>query len=136
MLILKFLSLFVNEISPIFENSKWLPGSCSLSVNTVSTISENFVPIPVNETIQAAIMYCITEDIQNPVEILRYLEKVLVTGWRLEIDDPTTTDDGRTNFILVDRDDIIETAFPEINGIVNIRDTLEVQFFDEVCIRK
>ena len=38
---------------------------------------------------------------------------------------------GETNFILVNRNDLIESAFDEIDSISDIRKTL-VQFYDEV----
>lgn len=39
--------------------------------------------------------------------------------------------EGETNFIVVDRNNILETTFVEINSIENLRTTLEVQFYDE-----
>ncbi|XP_033748894.1 uncharacterized protein LOC117333620 [Pecten maximus] len=89
---------------------------------------------PMVALVSSAISYCITQKIDNPVEILRYLQSVLVTGRNLEVHDPSQVDEGSTSFILVDRENIIETAFDEINGIENVRDTLEVQFYDEVAI--
>ena len=44
---------------------------------------------------------------------------------------------GETNFILVDRNKSLETAFDELKSHNNYRVTLEVQFYGEVtkCIR-
>lgn len=86
----------------------------------------------VETVVQHAIEHLISHNIDNPVEMLRYLQSVLVTGRKLDID---TTDDiitGETNFINIDRHNILETAFDEIKVITNPRLTLEVQFYDEV----
>jgi hypothetical protein len=74
----------------------------------------------------------VNENVQNPIEILRCLQSKIVCGRQLEISDPTQQDDGATNFIIVDRQNIIDTAFDEIKSIENLRLTLEVQFYDEV----
>ena len=66
------------------------------------------------------------------MEILRYLQSVVVTGRKLEIEDTTQCVEGETNFILVNRNDLIESAFDEIDSISDIRKTLEVHFYDEV----
>ena len=39
---------------------------------------------------------------------------------------------GETNFILVNRDKLLDTAFDELKFHSNYRVTLEVQFYDEV----
>lgn len=76
--------------------------------------------------------YCISESIQDPVESLRYLQSVIVCGRQLEITDTTQCDEGDTNFIIVDRNNILETGFEEVNSISNLQKTLEVQFYDEI----
>lgn len=87
---------------------------------------------PMDCIIAKAIDYCISESIQDPVEILRYLQYVIVCGRQLEITDKTQCDEGDTNFIIVDRNNIFETGFEEVNSISNLQKTLEVQFYDEV----
>lgn len=82
--------------------------------------------------IAKAIDYCISESIQDPVEILRYLQSVIVCGRQFEITDTTQCDEGDTNFIIVDRNNILATGFEEVNSIANLQKTLEVQFYDEV----
>nr|XP_034330272.1 uncharacterized protein LOC117690353 [Crassostrea gigas] len=89
---------------------------------------------PMNFIIAKAIDYCISESIQDPVEILRYLQSVIVCGRQLEITDTTQCDEGDTNFIIVDRNNILETGFEEVNSISNLQKTLEVQFYDETAI--
>jgi hypothetical protein len=87
---------------------------------------------PIDFVIAKAIDFCISENIQDPVEILRYLQSVIVCGRKLEITDTTQCDEGETNFIIVDRNNILETGFEEVGSIENLRKTLEVQFYDEV----
>ena len=48
---------------------------------------------------------------QNPVQILKYLQQKLITGWPLEILDPTSSEKGDTNRIMVDRENILEARF-------------------------
>ena len=69
---------------------------------------------------------------QNPVEILRSLQNALVSGRRLEINDLTADNSGKTNFILVDRNNILDTGFDEIEALDDKFITLEVQFYNEV----
>lgn len=52
----------------------------------------------------------------------------------MEITDTTQCDEGDTNFIIVDRNNILETGFEEVNSISNLQKTLEVQFYDETAI--
>ncbi|XP_061167403.1 uncharacterized protein LOC133176276 [Saccostrea echinata] len=89
---------------------------------------------PMDFVIAKAIDFCISENIQDPVEILRYLQSVIVCGRQLEITDTTQCDEGETNFIIVDRNNILETGFEEVSSIENLRKTLEVQFYDETAI--
>ena len=70
---------------------------------------------------------------QNPVECLRMLQKNLVWGRKLEITDLTADNSGATNFIMVDRGNLLETGFEELKSLNNKFLTLEVQFYGEVC---
>jgi hypothetical protein len=72
--------------------------------------------------------------IQDPVEILRKLQLEMVKGRPLDIEDITQANEGETNFIMVDRNKLLKTAFDEIRVIPssNLRLTLEVQFYNEV----
>ena len=53
---------------------------------------------------------------QNPVHILKKAEHILV-GRKLDIVDPLTELEGKTNFIVVDRDKLYQDAFAEISLI-------------------
>jgi len=54
----------------------------------------------------------------------------------LEVEDVTQCAEGDTNFILVDRNNILTTGIDEIKSITDYRKTLEVQFYDEVIKEK
>lgn len=88
----------------------------------------------ISNIVVKAIKYCNENYIEDPVEILKYLQSVLVTGRKLDIVDLTEALEGDTNYICVDRSNILETAFEEIKGLQDLRMTLEVQFYGEVCL--
>ena len=78
------------------------------------------------------IEYCKSHNVEDAVEILRCLQNIMVEGMALSIQDPTSFDDGETNFIMVDRYNILKTSFDEVKCLKNLRKTLEVQFYGEV----
>ncbi|KAL5013702.1 hypothetical protein ScPMuIL_007972 [Solemya velum] len=113
--------------------------------DTVETIQENATPTAIvinqdtnradiDEVIETCVTFLKNENVEDPVDILRYLQSRIVTGRPLELTDPTTTVEGDTNFILVDRNNILETSFEEIEGLTNLRPTLEVQFYEEGAV--
>ena len=71
----------------------------------------------------------------NPVEVLRYFQSQLVQGRPLEIEDETLPTEGLTNQIFVDRSNLLETGFDEIEALNNKQITLEVQFYNEVTVK-
>lgn len=88
--------------------------------------------LSVDDIVAKLVAYCVAENISNPVEILRCLQKELVTGRPLEVTDVTQCVRGQTNFILVDRDKILSTAFDELQSYDDYRVALEVRFYYEV----
>ena len=60
------------------------------------------------------IEYCKSHNVEDAVEILRCLQNIMVEGRALSIQDPTSFDDGETNFIMVDRYNILKTSFDEV----------------------
>lgn len=88
--------------------------------------------LTVDEIVDKVVAYCLQHNISNPVEILRCLQKEIVTGQPLELTDVTQCSSGETNFILVNREKLLDTAFDELKFHKNYRVTLEVQFYDEV----
>lgn len=93
--------------------------------------------LTVDGIVDRMVEYCLQNNINNPVEILRCLQKEIVTVQPHEVTDVTQCSSGETNFILVDRNKSLETAFDELKSHNNYRVTLEVQFYGEVtkCIR-
>ena len=92
----------------------------------------NTAALSVDDIVDKVVAYCLANNIHNPVEILRCLQKELVIGQALEVTDITQCKSGLTNFILVNRDSILDTAFDELKSYNDYRLTLEVQFYDEV----
>ena len=88
----------------------------------------------VSTLVNQCVDLCKKDNISNPVTILQILQEKLVIGRPLEINEKTeaTGINGETNFILVDRNSIVETAFSEIKDITDLRKCLEVQFYGEV----
>ena len=68
---------------------------------------------------------------QNPVLILKKAQERILIGRKLDIVDPLTELEGKTNFIVVDRDKLYQDAFAEISLIDNLRLPLEVNFMGE-----
>ena len=68
---------------------------------------------------------------QNPVLILKKAQEHILVGRKLEIVDPSTKLERKTNFIVVDRDKLYQDAFAEISLIDNLRLPLEVNFMGE-----
>ena len=62
------------------------------------------------------------------------METRLVQGRPLDIEDVTQYISGATNFILVDRSDLMNTVLEEIQHVSNKFVTLEMQFYNEVMI--
>ena len=73
--------------------------------------------------------------LSDPVEVLKYLQKEIVTGRPLEVTSSEDTIEGETNYITVDRDNILETTFAELQYISNHRLTFQVGFMGEEWIR-
>ena len=69
------------------------------------------------------------------MEILRYIQSQLVRGRALDVEDVSRCEGGATSYILIDRQQLLETAFDEIPALENKFLTLEVQFYGEVCFQ-
>ena len=84
-------------------------------------------------TISEAIQYCKDSNYnQNPVLILKAMQRKLMKVCPLEIIDPTVCVGGITNIIMVNRDSCLSTGLEEILGVKNRFITLEEQFYGEV----
>ena len=84
------------------------------------------------DPVDTVISYCEANNIQNPVEILRCMQKNIVTGRALELESDSETLEGKTNYINVDRMNLLETTFEEVGALEDLRLTLEVSFYGEV----
>ena len=93
-------------------------------------------PSSINEIIEECIQHIRLNNLTELTAICKYLQQTIVTGRKLELEyeDETHDSDGETNLILVDRYNLLITAFEEIKAIHNdsMRLTLEVQFYGEV----
>jgi hypothetical protein len=69
---------------------------------------------------------CETQAIDNPVEILNCLQQQVVTGRILDLESVAECPEGATNYILINRQDVLTTAFEELSTIRDFRLTLEV----------
>ena len=66
--------------------------------------------------------------------MLRYLHKKIISGRPLEVTNSSQVLEGETNFITVDRHDILETTFEELNHVTDPKVTFEVQFYGEQAV--
>ncbi|CAB4037582.1 Hypothetical predicted protein, partial [Paramuricea clavata] len=82
----------------------------------------------VDEIVDSTITYCQEHNILNPVEILRYFQPRMVIGRALEVQSVVEVNEGVTNFIMVDRHNLM-TAIDEILFLTEYRRTLQVQFY-------
>lgn len=95
------------------------------------TKDEEFAEI--DEITKQIIEYCRAHDVHNPVDILKYAQGKILTGRPLEIFDEASEIEGDTSFILVDRENLMETGLDEISEITNLRVPLEVNFMGEAA---
>ena len=101
----------------------------------VTDIDANTPPalIDIDEKIAETVKHCRENGFSdNAVEILRSLQTRLVVGRDLEITSPDQCPEGATNLVMIDRQNILKTAFEEITSLENKHITLEVQFYNEV----
>jgi hypothetical protein len=73
----------------------------------------------------------IPSTVSDPTEMLRFLQKKILLGRDLDVSDVSSELSGDTNYISVDRDNILETTFSELNDVNDPRITFEVQFYGE-----
>ena len=69
------------------------------------------------------------EDIMEPTEMLRYLQKKMFSGRPLEVTNSSLILEGETNF-----NNILETTFKELKHVADPRVTFEVQFYGEQAV--
>ena len=54
------------------------------------------------------------QDLSNPVEVLRFIQQQIVSGRALDVYSLEEIMEGETNYITVDRDQILESTFSEL----------------------
>ena len=84
--------------------------------------------------INSIISHVKAQGVSDPVEVLKFLQKEIVTGRQLEVTNCDETIEGETNYITVDRDRILQTTFSELQYITNYRLTFQVDFMGEECV--
>ena len=126
------------EVSNNISDSEVIDITDTLETNMSTDITLNsekkIKDIIIGKEIVDIIEHCKTKDLNNPVEILKYIQTRLAQGRPLEIEDVRQCISGATNFIMVDRSDLINTGLEEIQHISNKFVTLEVQFYNEVMV--
>ena len=66
--------------------------------------------------------------LSDPVEILRCLQQQVIKGRALDVVDSGNSVEGETNYITVDRSNILTTTFAEFESIEEFCKTFEVDF--------
>ena len=108
------------------------PGISSVYANTVQQEEEQKTESPHDFFCQVVNEFPV--DIMEPTEMLRYLQKKIVSGRPLEVTNSSRILEGETNFITVDRHNILETTFEELKHVADPRVTFEVQFYGEQAV--
>ena len=93
---------------------------------------ENHLSQTLDEAVNHTVNYCNENSVLGHVEILRCFQQKVIVGRSLEVENVAQAVEGETNYINVDRNNLIETAFEEIKFLDEYRKTLEVQFYGEV----
>ena len=121
----------------VSEDSSLVAKTVDLTNSSKESEVVSLIEMDIDSRIDAIVKSCKNSGYsQNPVQILTYLEQKLITGRPLKILDPTSSEKGDTNLIMVDREKILETGFEEILALKDKFATLEVQFYGEVSVIK
>ncbi|XP_052266335.1 uncharacterized protein LOC127868526 [Dreissena polymorpha] len=134
--------LSLSGASNVFEPQviMTLPNDASLDESfTVDNSRDVMEPSDFSDVSRAVIeckTFCEANNISDPTNILKIFKGLMVTGRPLDLDETslTTGISGETNFIMIDRNDVIRTSFDEINDIPDLRKCLEVQFYGETAV--
>ena len=108
------------------------PGISSIYTNTVQQEEEQKIESP--HDFFCRVVNEFPPDIMEPTEMLRYLQKKIISGRPLEVTNSSQVLEGETNFITVDRHNILETTFEELKHVTDPRVTFEVQFYGEQAV--
>ena len=119
--------LEVTDVTDTLEES-------NMSTVTIVNSENEIKDIIIDKEIVDIIEHCKTKDLNNPIEMLKYMQKRLLPGRPQKIEDVMQCISGARNFIMVDRSDLMNTGLEETQQISNKFVTLEVRFYNEVTI--
>ena len=111
----------------VSDQSFLITGQSNKNLNTINAVS--FANL--EEAVAECISICTKDNVCNPVEILRCAQKLIVQGRPLDVNSPDQPVDGETNFVSIDRFNILKSAMEEFKDLQNPRLTLEVSFYGE-----
>ena len=120
-------------IPPLQRSSGNVDDDNTVLRNDVITSGCMIKNLYVDREVNRIIEYYIENNLNTPIEIIRALQLFLVQGRPLEISDVNMCPEGRTNFILVNKNNLLLSAFDEIKSSKNKFIILEVQYYEEVC---
>jgi len=106
-------------------------GSTGFQSAGEETLADNTEDPSVDLLAKRCVNYCRANGIENPVEILRYAQSVIVSGRPLDVQDVSESLEGETNFILINRQDVLKSAMDEVQFLKDPRLTLSVGFYGE-----
>ena len=109
------------------DQSFLITGQSNENLNAITVVSYANLEAAVAECISI----CKKDNVCNPVEILRCAQKLIVQGRLLDVNSPDQPLGGETNFVSIDRFNILESAMEEFKDLQNPRLTLEVSFYGE-----
>ena len=75
-----------------------------------------------------------SQNLHDPIDLIRFLQEYIVTGRGLELTTCEEACEGATNFITVDKDRVLETTFSELEFIDNYRLTFKAGFMEEESV--
>ncbi|CAH3176300.1 unnamed protein product, partial [Porites lobata] len=109
------------------DQSFLITGQSNENLNAITVVSFANLEAAVAECISI----CKKDNVCNPVEMLRCAQKLIAQGRPLDVNSPDQPLDGETNFVSIDRFNILESAMEEFKDLQNPRLTLEVSFYGE-----
>ena len=128
--------LLTDDLGSSTSSTSVVPSSAVAVVDLTHTTNAVNDGQSVHAIVEKTTTYCQQNNIVNPVEILRYFQQKMVIGRALEVQSVDEVNEGETNFIMVDRQNLMLTAFDEISFLTELRKTLQVQFYGEVSFIK
>ena len=83
--------------------------------------------------IQKIISECCQNGLNDQAQILSVLQRELLHGRKLDLTEHESTCEGETNYICVNREDILKTTFNELESLADFCITFEVDFMGEMA---